>query len=191
MRKAVGKMGKSELYQLKIALLGIRPMIWRRVLVPGNIMLPKLHWLIQRVMGWRGGHLHAFRVGGMSYGEPDPDFDDDMENETKIRLSQIAPEVKSGFVYEYDFGDGWLHRIVVEKILPAEEGKTYPLCVTGKRACPPEDCGGPWGYVGFLEAIADPEHEEHDEMLEWVDGEFDPEAFDVEEINVALRRSRL
>ena len=151
-----------------------------------NITLPKLHYLILAVMGWSGGHMHAFRVGDTSYGEPAPELDDWMQNENRIRLSQIAPVEKSGFRYEYDFGDDWQHAVVVEKILPAEKGKAYPLCVTGKRACPPEDCGGAWGYTEFLEAIADPEHEEHEQLLDWIGGEFDPEAFDLTEVNARL-----
>jgi hypothetical protein len=91
-------------------------------------------------------------------------------------------------LYEYDFGDRWDHELVIEKILPLEAGKHYPACLAGKRACPPEDCGGIWGYAGSLEAIHDPKHPEHEEMLEWVGGEFDPDAFDVDEVNTGLQR---
>ncbi len=191
MRKALSKTETADIYQLKITLRGIRPPVWRRVLVSANMTLPKLHHLILGVMGWGGGHMHAFRVGDTSYGEPDPELDDWMENENRIRLSQIAPTAKSQFYYDYDFGDDWQHLIVVEKILPPEDGQSYPFCVTGKRACPPEDCGGAWGYSEFLEAIADPEHAQHEELLEWIGGEFDAEAFDPAEINAMLRKSRL
>ena len=189
-QKATSKTTSADIYQLKITLRGIRPPIWRRVLVPAGITLPKMHDLIATVMGWHGGHMHAFRVGNTTYGEPDPQLEDWTENEKRVRLSQIAPEVKSRFLYDYDFGDDWQHLIVVEKILPAAEGQSYPVCITGKRACPPEDCGGPWGYAEFLEAIADPDHEEHANLLDWIGGEFDAEAFDLNRINTALQSSR-
>jgi len=213
MRNAVGKaetkVAKAEtmtLYQLKITLDDVRPPIWRRVLLPADTPLPTLHHLIQTVMGWEDAHLHAFRVGETAYGQPDPDFDHWMQSEARIRLAQIAPAVKSKFRYEYDFGDDWQHTVVVEKILPAEAGQAYPLCLTGKRACPPEDCGGPGGYAELLEAISDPEHKEHEdtehedtehedteheEMRDWVGEEFDPEAFDLAAVNAELRRRRL
>lgn len=187
MRKATSQTRPVAIYQLKITLEQIRPPIWRRVQVPGTILLPHLHNLIQTVMGWDNGHLHAFQVGDISYGEPDPELDDWMQNELRVRLSQIAPVEKSKFRYEYDFGDGWSHLVVVEKILPVTEGQIYPICLTGKRACPPEDCGGPWGYAEFLQAISDPEHEQHDELLEWIGGEFDPEAFALATVNAQLQ----
>ena len=110
-----------------------------------------------------------------------------MNDERKMRLHQITEREGFKFRYEYDFGDGWLHQVLVEKILPPEPGQVYPVCIKGRRACPPEDVGGIWGYHYFLEAIADPEHEEHDEYLEWAGDEFDPAAFDLEEANHALR----
>jgi hypothetical protein len=103
-----------------------------------------------------------------------------------VTLGQVAPREGLKFRYEYDFGDGWLHQVLVEKVLPPEPGQSYPVCVKGRRACPPEDVGGMWGYQDFLEAIQDPNHEEHEEYLEWVGGEFDPEAFDLDGVNVAL-----
>lgn len=103
-------------------------------------------------------------------------------------MEKIAPYVKRRFLYEYDFGDGWEHQIVVEKTISPTAGEKYPRCIQGKGACPPEDVGGVWGYESFLEAIQNPNHEEHDSYLEWVGGKFDPEAFDLEETNQALRR---
>jgi hypothetical protein len=99
------------------------------------------------------------------------------------RLQQVVSRVKDKLIYEYDFGDSWEHELLIEKILPPEAGKRYPVCLTGKRACPPEDCGGIWGYASFLEAIQDPQHPEHEEMVEWVGGKFNPEAFDLDEVN--------
>jgi hypothetical protein len=179
---------KSAIYQLKITLRDSRPPIWRRVLVPGGFSLRKLHQVVQIAMGWTDSHLHQFTVGGIYYGEPHPDDEMEMSDERRFTLNQIAPREKSKFAYEYDFGDGWDHEILVEKIFPPEPGVKYPLCVQGKRACPPEDVGGVWGYDTFLQAIRDPDHEEHDSYLEWIGGEFDPEAFDLDEVNQELRR---
>ena len=178
-----------EIYQLKVTLNHIKPPIWRRVEVPGEIRLGKLHRALQAAMGWTDSHLHAFRIGNERYGVPDPNFPSDTKNERNIRLDSVAQQ-SGRFFYDYDFGDGWKHEIEVEKILPAETAVHYPRCVDGKRACPPEDCGGPPGYEYLLEVLADPEHEEHDSMIEWVGGEFDPEAFDVEKVNQILWRMR-
>ena len=173
--RTIGK-GKS-IYQLKITLVGSKPPIWRRLLVPGSVTLETLHDIIQVAMGWTESHLHQFIVGDVYYSNPGFELDH-AKDEDEFKLNQIAPREKKSFVYEYDFGDGWEHRVVVEKILPPEEGQSYPVCLKGKRACPPEDCGGIWGYAEFLEAISDPEHESHEEMLDWIGGDFDPEEFD-------------
>ncbi len=178
------------IHQLKVTLYDSKPPIWRRVQVPSDITLSKLHTILQVVMGWTDSHLHQFIVGTTYYGIPDPDSDRDVKSEPRAKLNQIAPQENAKFTYEYDFGDDWLHDIVVEKILPAVEGRHYPVCLKGKRACPPEDCGGVWGYASFLEAIRDPSHPEHDDMLEWAGGDFDPEAFDVETVNRQLARLR-
>jgi hypothetical protein len=110
-----------------------------------------------------------------------------MHDERQMRLDQITNREGFKFRYEYDFGDSWLHQVLVEKILPPEPGQDYPVCIKGRRARPPEDVGGMWGYYDFLEAITDPDHEEHESYLEWIGGEFDPQAFDLEEVNQALR----
>jgi hypothetical protein len=180
----------SDIYQIKVTLRGSKPPIWRRIEVRGDTRLDKLHLILQEVMDWANYHLHQFIVAGNYYGEPHPDYDNwggEMLDEKKVRLHQIVPGEKFKFIYEYDFGDSWEHELLVEKILPPEKGVHYPRCLKGKRACPPEDVGGIWGYYGFLEAIADPDHPEHEDMLEWVGGEFDPEAFDLDEINERLR----
>ena len=186
--------GSTEIptYQIKVTLDDSKPPIWRRILVPINITLGKLHHILQVVMGWADYHLHQFIVGRMYYGEPHPDYDDylDMHDEQDVTLRQIVPGEGFKFRYEYDFGDSWLHQVLVEKIVPPEPGQHYPLCIKGRRACPPEDVGGVWGYYGFLEAIQDPDHPEHEEYLEWVGGEFDPAAFDLDEVNEVLRSLR-
>ncbi len=178
--------GPGVVYQLKITLRDIKPPIWRRVQVK-DCTLNQLHDLIQTCMGWDGYHLHAFEIGGEQYSEPDPDGMMETEDERKVKLSQVVAGGIKKLTYTYDFGDNWDHVIQVEKTLEAEAGVRYPRCIAGKRACPPEDCGGPWGYAEFLEAIRDPKHERHEELLEWVGGEFDPEKFDIEAVNEELR----
>ena len=136
-------------------------------------------------MGWENYHLHQFIVGNTYFGEPDPDFD--AEDDRKVKLSQIVRSEKQKFTYEYDFGDDWLHEILIEKIHQPEQGVRYPVCLKGKRACPPEDCGGVWGYDDLLEIIKDPDNKEYEEMMDWLGGEFDPESFDLDSINQRLR----
>jgi hypothetical protein len=181
------------IYQIKVTLDESKPPIWRRILVRSDTTLRELHNVIQAVMlGWADYHLHQFIVGETYYGVPDLDYDGflEMHDESQVKLSQIVTGEKFKFRYEYDFGDSWLHNLLVEKVLPPEPGQPYPVCVKGKRACPPEDVGGIWGYYMFLEAIQDPEHPEHEDYLEWIGGEFDPEAFDLDEANEALRALR-
>lgn len=183
-------MAKNDIYQIKVTLKHSKPPIWRRIQVPGNTRLGQLHLILQAAMGWWNAHLHQFIVGGDTYyGEPHPEFDTwgpEMLDETKYRLHQVVTGEKFKFIYEYDFGDSWEHVLLVEKIIPPERGVHYPRCIKGKWACPPEDVGGVWGYGYFLEAIKNPEHEEHEMYLEWI-GEFDPEEFDLAEVNQALR----
>ncbi len=188
MKKLVKK--ESAVYQLKVTLKDSKPPIWRRLQVSADTKLSRLHWILQEAMGWTNSHMHQFIVGRTYYGEPDPDLDFVVEDERKITLGQAAPGAKKKFVYEYDFGDGWEHDILVEKVLEPEPGVKYPFCVEGKRACPPEDCGGVWGYEEFLEAIRDPNHPEHESMLEWSGGVFDSEEFDLDFVNQELRRLR-
>jgi hypothetical protein len=179
---------ESPVFQLKITLQESKPPIWRRIQVRGSTTLSKLHQILQTVMGWTDSHLHQFIADGVYYGIPDPDWADlAIKSERRVKLGQLVMAVKDRFVYEYDFGDSWEHALVVEKVLPAEPGVRYPICLAGKRACPPEDVGGIWGYTEFVEAIRQPTHPEHDAMLTWVGGSFDPEAFDREAINQALK----
>jgi hypothetical protein len=183
---------QAEIYQLKITLKYMRPPVWRRVQVASEITLAKLHRVIQEVMGWYDSHLHQFIVGATYYGVPSPDDFSELEikDERRVRVSQVLSKPKRKIVYEYDFGDGWEHEIVLEKILPSESKTRYPVCLGGARACPPEDCGGVGGYVDFFQAISDVDHEEHDEMLEWIGGEFDPEEFDLDLVNQGLKTIR-
>jgi hypothetical protein len=184
------KVAPKRIYQLKITLKDSKPPIWRRIEVADDVTLAKLHAIIQAAMGWTDSHLHMFSIGRTSYGVPDPDYDEDVHDERRVKLSQLLTEPKEKLSYEYDFGDSWTHVVLLEQVLTPEPEAAYPRCTAGKRACPPEDCGGVWGYADFVEAIADPEHEQHEELLEWVGGEFDPEAFDLAQANKALRRLR-
>jgi len=180
--------GLGSIYRIKVTLKGLKPPIWRRIEVSDRITLAKLHSVLQVVMGWTNSHLHHFRIGKIYYGEPDPDFGGDTVNEKSVKLSQLPLREKRKFIYEYDFGDSWEHEILIEKILPASEGEKAPVCLKGSRACPPEDIGGVWGYAEFLKAVDDPQHPEHEDMMEWIGGQFDPEAFDLDEVNQYLKK---
>jgi len=179
----------GSVYRIKVTLKGSKPPIWRRIEVSDQITLFRLHQVLQAVMGWAGCHLHQFIVGRNYYGKPDAEFGFETLNERKVKLSQLPLKEKGKFTYEYDFGDSWEHELRIEKILPGDE-KQAPVCLKGSRACPPEDIGGIWGYADFLDAIHDPEHPEHDDMIEWSGGHFDPEAFDLDEVNRSLKKIR-
>jgi Plasmid pRiA4b ORF-3-like protein len=177
---------KTRIFQLKIQLARISPPIWRRVLVPGEIDLAELHLIIQSVFGWTDSHLHEFEIGRARYGTPDPDWgSDDVADESRAALFRLIAAGER-FSYTYDFGDDWKHQISVEKILDPQPGTRYPRCVAGRRACPPEDVGGPWSYPGFLDALTDRSHPDHVDRVEWIGGEFDPEAFDVAAVDAEL-----
>jgi len=205
--------------QLKVTLQGVRPPIWRRLAVPADITLGRLHHVLQIAMGWTDSHLHQFTLrdkslrqsphdivrlieagrfdevftathGMRAFVPRGPEFDDleiEGEDEDGVALAQVCRKAKSTLLYEYDFGDGWEHKIVLEKTFDAEGGVQYRVCLKGKRACPPEDCGGAWGYSALLHALADPDHPDHEDMVEWA-GEIDPEEFDLEEVNECLKR---
>ena len=176
----------SAIYQLKVTLKHSKPPIWRRIQVRADVTLYDLHEIIQIAMGWTDSHLHQFMANDVYYGEPNPDFGFDVANERRVRLHQLVSEVKDKILYEYDFGDGWEHEIVLEKVLEPEPKERYPRCISGRRQCPPEDVGGIWGYYRFLEAIQQEAHPEHEEYLEWVDGFFDPESFHIDVVNAQL-----
>jgi len=176
----------DDVFQLRVSLIGIESPIWRRVLVPQNLNLRRLHGVLQAVMGWSDSHLHQFKVGDVRFAEPDEDDRGPIDYRS-ISLNQIAPRRGSTCIYEYDFGDGWEHLIVVEDELPIETvAAPLPRCLGGERACPPEDCGGPHGYAELHDALQDPRHPRHDEYRQWLGGEFDPERFDLERVNRSL-----
>ena len=180
-----------EIYEIKVMLRDSRPPIWRRIQVSSDITLAKLHRILQCVMGWEDAHLHQFVIQGEYYGIPDQEEEPRRtKDERKYKLSDVVPGERPQLAYNYDFGDYWQHVLVVEKTLPPEEGARYPVCLAGARVCPPEDVGGIPGYENFLEAMRDPAHPEHREFSEWIGGTFDPEAFDVDEVNRLLRAMR-
>jgi len=175
-------------YQLKVSLKDAKPPIWRRFLVDSSVSLPKFHEAIQIVMGWTNSHMHQFIARNRYFGVPDPDFDfAETLDENKFRLNQLLKKEKESINYEYDFGDGWVHKIALEKILPFDPETPLPLCIKAKGACPPEDVGGVWGYYDFLEALNDPDHPEHEEYKEWIGGEFDPSVYNIKEVNALLK----
>jgi hypothetical protein len=184
-------MAKSRaLYQLKVTLQDIQPAVWRRVQVWEDATLAQLHDVLQVVMNWQDYHLHEFRIGRRLFSVPDTD--DDMYerkviDERRQRLSQVVTQVGTPFVYLYDFGDSWRHDLLLEAILLPEPTGQYPRCIAGARQTPPEDVGGTSGYEQYLEALADPQHEAHQDILQWR-GPFDPEAFSSDDINERLRK---
>jgi Plasmid pRiA4b ORF-3-like protein len=185
---AARKRAAPKLYELHVELEHIKPPIWRRILVPGSIKLPKLHDLLQLVMGWSDSHLHSFEVGHKTFTLAHAEMDDlHMLDEQKYTLGRVLGESVREFVYEYDFGDSWRHRIKVKPVPRPNTDWFYPLCVAGQRAAPPDDVGGVGGYLEFLSAIQDPKHDEHESMLTWIGGAFDPDGFDLNAINRALR----
>jgi hypothetical protein len=178
------------IYTLKVTLRHIRPAIWRRIETPADTTLFDLHRTLQAALGWTDSHLHQFSHHGVDYGPPDREYGMPMASERRTRLSDLLQRPKDRLIYEYDFGDGWEHDVVLEAIQLAESDIRYPRVVAGKRACPPEDVGGVSGYAEFVQALADPRHEEHTSMLQWVGGRFDPEHFDVIAANDRVPKRR-
>jgi len=176
----------TKIHQLKVVVQGADPPIWRRLHVPATTTLADLHMVLQVAMGWEDCHLHQFHIAGKIYGIDDGEgWGPAPIDERRTRLDQLGRK-GTRFTYEYDFGDSWEHDITVEAVLDADNGTTSPACVAGERACPPEDCGGVWGYEQLLAAIAYPDHDDHDHFLEWVGDEFDPARLDLAAINRAL-----
>jgi hypothetical protein len=188
-----GRRGHSRacpmIHQVKITLRGAKPPIWRRLEVPSDIKLSRLHECVQQAFGWYGYHLWAFSTPSGEFGDPDPELGH--RSASARSLGDVAPAAGDRIRYTYDFGDDWEHEITVEEVRSAEGGVAYPRCTAGRRACPPEDCGGIWGYQELLEVLADPRHPEHAERLEWLGlrsaTEFDAAAFDLDEANRALK----
>lgn len=180
----------TSIYQIRVTLKGSKPPIWRKFLVPDSISLHQLHVILQIVMGWTNSHLHQFVIDDEYYGEPEEEdgYSEDLKNEKRYRLNQFVERKGVKFIYEYDFGDSWEHTVHIEAILPIEKGAQYPICLEGKRACPLEDIGGVTGYDDVLKIFSNPKHPEHEEMVEEFGEDFDPEFFDIEDVNLGLRK---
>ena len=180
-----------EVAQVKVTLLDVAPPIWRRVLVPLDLSLRRLHDTIQVTMGWYEQHAHEFEIGERRYGEPDAWTDGlgpRVHKDSSIELAALLERGVERFYYTYDFGDDWRHEILIERTLSADPAAEYPCFVAGERRCPPEDCGGPPGYEAFLEAVTDPRHLRHAEVLDWYGEPYDPEDIERETIVVQLSR---
>ncbi len=194
----------ATVHRLRVTLEGITPPIWRDLVVPSNLHFGKLHDVLQAAMPWANSHLHMFRLGERTIGDPSPEDDFPVEDERRVTLQSLAPMVGAKFLYEYDFGDSWTHRIDVVGIDPAAPGTSpHCGCAAGARAAPQEDCGGISGYAELLRALVDPKHKRHIELTEWLTwyraelatfdarfkGPFDPEAFDLAATDAAVRKA--
>jgi hypothetical protein len=174
-----------------VRLVDSAPVIWRQISVPGNMTLAELDRVIQAAMGWTNSHLHLFTVDGQVYGMPDAEWVDEIPNlpDDEFTLDGVLGTKVKSFSYEYDLGDGWQHQVDVQMVMIADEDhNSWPMCLAGANACPPEDVGGVSGYEEFLNAVRDPSHDEHDAMRRWWGGPFDPTGFDVNSANRAIRR---
>ncbi len=179
----------ETIFQLKVSLLEIHPLIWRRLAVPMSITFHKLHKILQVAMGWQGYHQYNFTVGNVYYGIPDLEFAPVIKDSRRVKLQKVISG-KIVFTYVYDFGDTWEHKIQVEKISRLNDNKLYPVCMEGERACPPEGVGGTWGYRDLLKALSDPDHQEYEDLLTLAGGKFDPEHFDLQAVNEKLGKLR-
>ena len=182
-----------KLLQLKVELHGVRPKVWRRVLVKSSIRLSKLHQILIGLMGWEGYHLHEFDFVSGRYGVPDADWPDEaLDDQSRISLGKALGDSAS-FTWTYDFGDHWVHMVRLERTehAPAMFAPHFPMCLTGAGACPPEDVGGIHAYEEFLQILSNPKHPEHQRMLEWVGRPFDPHHFDPAEAQARLDRIRM
>ena len=182
----------KTVHRLKVTLRQVKPPVWRRIEVGSSIKLSELSDVLEAAMGWLGGHLHAFEADGVLYEIPDGESFGFRRprDERKARLGEVLSAVKSKMRWDYDFGDGWQHDVVVEAIEPIKSDAVYPVCLAGRRACPPDDCGGPWGYGNLLAAISDPSHKEHEELNEWLPPGFDPNEFDIAGATEMMRSAR-
>ena len=175
--------------RLKVTLEEVEPKVVRRLEVPLTIRLDRLHLALQAAMGWTNSHLFEFRAGEVGWGVPDPDFGDGPLPAASATLFDVVEDTGARTIrYIYDFGDDWEHRIALERTCEAEPELLYPRLIAAQGRCPPEDVGGPWGYAEFLAAIGDPEHEEHERLLTWYGGPFDPHQPDIEQLAAALER---
>ncbi len=181
----------KKTYQIQIALKNFKPKIWRRILIQSNMLLSDFHKVIQTSMGWTNSHLHQFIKDGTFYTVrlAEDDFWNEIKNVdySGMRIDDLLSTEKDKIIYEYDFGDGWEHDILLEKIITNANDTYTPVCIAGKKNCPPEDCGGVWGYANMLEILDNPKHEEYESYVEWLGGEFNPDQFDKDKVNQLLK----
>jgi hypothetical protein len=176
-------MTTATIARLKITLDDLKPAVLRRIEVPLTIRLDRLHLAIQAAMGWSNSHLYEIRARDVGWGEPDPDWGDGPLDASKATLAGVLEDIGTKTLrYLYDFGDGWEHTIKIERIADAVPGLAYPRLVEAAGRCPPEDVGGPWGYAELLAALADPQHERHAELKDWIADDFDSESVDVDHL---------
>ena len=178
----------NVIVQIKVKLLGVtKPPVWRRVQLRADTRLDQLHEILQAALGWENYHMHVFEFGEQRFGVRDPELD--FSDERQVTLGELT-DIGTRFRYTYDFGDDWHHEILIEDLLDPEPNIHYPILVDAKGACPPEDCGGVWGYADLKEILADPSHDEHQERLEWLElddaNEFDPNAVPTDDIGYEL-----
>ena len=190
MKSRSGRHVENTVWQFLIVLSNVDPLVWRRIQVPATYSFWDLHVAIQDAMGWLDYHLHEFKINDPHSGRllrigipfDDEPLDVPTQDGYRIPITDFFTWDNDVASYLYDFGDSWRHAVISEGQRQVERGVSYPRCVAGEMQCPPEDCGGPWGYVRFLDALADPDHEEHEEYLTWIGGSFDPWAFDPEDV---------
>jgi len=173
----------AMILQIKVTLIGVKPSVWRRLQVPGSLSLKDLHQVIQVAFGWTDSHLHQFIADGIFYGQPDPESGARAVSESSVRVGEVLQAEKDAMIYEYDLGDCWEHRIILEQVFDPSGDTVAPSCVTGARARPPEDCGGAWGYANLVKIMGDPTHPDHEDTIEWLGDDFRPEYFNLSDIN--------
>jgi hypothetical protein len=181
-----------KIYQIQITLTNSNPIIWRRFLIQPYLSLSDFHMVIQIIMGWRNSHLHQFIKNETFYSErlkDDASWEDLNNVDYKgLKISDLLVNENDKIDYEYDFGDSWHHDVILEKILLVSDKSQYLICLDGKLSCPPEDCGGIWGYADLLQVFNNPKHKDYADLLDWLDGEFDPDHFDKEAVNKILKK---
>ncbi len=191
MTKRVEDFSNVSVLQLKATLRKVAPPVWRRIQVRSDATLESLHRCLQVIFDWNGSHLHSFRSATTLYGPSILADDVDSVDERKARIGDVFHRTGEWILYEYDFGDGWAHRVLFERAVALAFDQPYPWVLAGRRACPPDDVGGVWGYERFLEVMSNPRHPEHKEMRDWYGGPFDPLAFDALALNRALHGARV
>ena len=179
---------QPKAYQLKVTLRWVRPSVWRRIVVRSDMNLEDFHEILQTVMGWTNNHMHGFNLVEKRRGASGDQRQVERDQQRRVRLFEFLKKPKDLLMYEYDFGDGWEHEVLLESVADHERGARYPWVLDGKRACPPDDVGGVSGYAHFLSVLANPRHPEHEEMLEWCGGSFDPKHVDIQALNRAFHR---